>query len=681
MIILTEKPSVSRAFAQALGVPQKDGVWENSGYCIVNAQGHLLETYGPDDYDAALKKWSLDTLPVIPQPFKYKPVAETQKQLAIVKACFDRRKGDCLLLATDAEREGELIGAEILEYVGFTNYTNARRFWVSEALTPQVVLAGIEKAKPLADYSSYRDQGFARQQADWLVGINLTRLITLKCGKLLHFGRVQTAVLGAIFERDMSISNFTSQKYFEVMAVLGDNLQFSVKLLNPDNGEFPMRFSGREEVFTKIQAQKNSFKTGVITDLQKEKKTVHPPLLFNLTALQKEAHKKFALSPEQTLGIAQELYEKHRCLSYPRTPSCVMGDDNVELVKSIYDSLAGEGKAGTDPALISKDNKRLFNSAQLEDHHALIPLTNLPENCSDDERNVFNLVLQRFFDLLKPPYIYNSVKISTDISDFRFCADGIEVVQQGWKSGKEQDEDEETQESFAGLEKDASYNVKSVETLEKKTEPKRRFTYASLLQLMENPRNTEGSRLAGLGTPATRGNILKKLVDRNYISVKGKNISITDDGAFLIGNVIKNDALGDFISIPKTTAWEEQLRDDTAAFLEGVKAFIRGAVSNTSLDVYQTEKSVLGKCPLCKSGNVYEGKSSFYCGNYKEKEPCRFALWKDICSAAVSSEDAQKLLAGKSTPVKKCKGKTGKDFKAAFSLVNGKVEFLFPDKK
>jgi DNA topoisomerase-3 len=692
MLILTEKPSVAKAFADALGVTRKENYWENSEHCIVNALGHLLEDYSPEDYDPALKKWSLEGLPIIPEKVKYKEIEKTKAQLAVVKNCFNRHKNDPFLLATDAEREGELIGAEILDYVGFTGYARARRFWVSEALTPEVIRKGIENARPLAEYKPYRDQGFARQFADWLVGMNLTRLVTLKSNKLLHFGRVQTAVLGAVYEREKSITNFAPEYFFEVKAVLQGENAFSVKLVNKDNAEYPTRFTTNsglpaiEEVQKAVD--KNSMKTGTITEISKEKKNIPSPQLFNLTALQKEAHKKYGLSPEQTLDIAQTLYEKHKCLSYPRTPSRVMGNDNVELIKSIYDKLVNGVSpipqflkfysTGADSTLISIDNKRLFNSAELQDHHALIPLEHLPSRCSEEETAVYNIVLQRFFTALKPPYIYNSISIGVDISGHKFIGNGIEVLQDGWKAAI--NEDEEELEDYSGLVQGKEYKVSSVETQEKKTEPKKHYTFASLLQLMENPRGGDGKHLTGLGTPATRGAILQKLVDRKYASLKGKNIIISDDGKFLIENILKNDGLSAFISVPETTRWEEQLHNNTAAFIEGIKDFVRGAVKNTGMDAYQHEKKSLGRCPLC-GGDVYEGNKNYYCGNYKAEKPCRFTIWKEICHASVNHSDMQTLLIGRQTKVKKCVSMAGKEFNAKFELVDGKIEFRFENKK
>jgi len=689
MLILTEKPSVAKAFADALGVTRKDNYYENNEHCVVNALGHLLENYSPEDYDPSLKKWDLESLPIIPEQVKFKAVEKTKAQLAVVKSCFVRHKNDPFLLATDAEREGELIGAEILDYVGFNNYSGAKRFWVSEALTTEVIKKGIENAKPLAEYKPYRDQGFARQFADWLVGMNLTRLVTLKADKLMHFGRVQTAVLGAVYEREKSIINFTSEKYYEIQAALeAGSSVVSVKMFNPDNEEYPTRFS--EEDGEKLEYVVNAEK-GVITSLKKDKKTVPPPQLFNITGLQKEAHRKFGYSPEQTLDIAQALYEKHKVLSYPRTPSRVMGDDNVDLVKSIYEKMknyySGTNSKyyidNSDPSLISKDNKRLFNSAELQDHHALIPLAPPPEALTENEDNIYGLVWERFFAMLNLPYVYNAISIDVDISGYKFIGKGREVINAGWKPLFEKnDEDEDVPEDYSGLEQGKEYKVYSMNSLDKKTEPKKHYTFASLLSLMENPRGDDGKHLTGLGTPATRGAILQKLVDRKYVSLKGKNVLISDDGIFLIENVLKNDNLAAFISVPETTRWEERLHGDTAAFIEGIKDFIRGAVKNTGMEAYNHEKKSLGKCPICVTGDMYEGKNNYYCGNYKAENPCKFVIWKNICQASVTYADLQALLAGKQTKVKKCVSpKTGKEFSAKFKLVSGKVEFCFEDKK
>jgi DNA topoisomerase-3 len=554
---------------------------------------------------------------------------------------------------------------------------------VSEALTKEVILKGIEEAKPLSDYASYKEQGYARQRADRLCGINLSRLVSLKSGRLLTVGRVQTAVLAAVSEREKEVADFKPQKYLEVTASLAkEGGAFSVKLSNKDNAEFPTRFPPDAPLLREVASHAATIKSGKITALSRERKTQKPPQLLNLTGLQKEASKKFSCSPETTLEIAQALYEKHKCLSYPRTPSRVMGDENVGLVRGIYEKVAAsypKEAEGTLPALIDGSNKRLFNSADLQDHHALIPLGPLPDEASEQERNIFSIVLARFFTALKSDYIYNAVKIEADIGGFTFQGSGAEVLQAGWKEAN--GGDEEREENYSGITEGETCPVASVTPEEKLTEPRKRHTASSLLSLMENPRGEDGGHLSGLGTPATRGSIIKKLFDRGYVSQKGKSVIPTQDGLFLIDNIKKNEALAAFVSIPETTRWEEQLHSETDKFLQSVKDFVRNAAANTSVERYREEKEVLGKCPLC-GGDVYENRKSFSCANWNSKEkPCAFAIWKETCGAAVTEADAKLLLSWKTTKPKKCRSRAGKEFLAAFALENGKIAFKFQEGK
>jgi len=228
-----------------------------------------------------------------------------------------------------------------------------------------------------------------------------------------------------------------------------------------------------------------------------------------------------------------------------------------------------------------------------------------------------------------------------------------------------------------GIERDKSYPVESVNVGERETEPGKRHTFASLLSLMENPRDGDGRHLVGLGTPATRGAILKKLVDRGYLATKGKSVTLSDDGKFLMENIAGNERLSVFFSVPETTKWEERLHSDTAAFLDGIRDFVRLTVVGSAMEAYIRQKNSVGKCPLC-GGDVYESWKSYRCENHGGDEPCKFAVWKEICGAAVSEADVRALLAGKKTGLKKCRGaKSGKKFKAAFVLENGRVEFAF----
>jgi DNA topoisomerase-3 len=282
-----------------------------------------------------------------------------------------------------------------------------------------------------------------------------------------------------------------------------------------------------------------------------------------------------------------------------------------------------------------------------------------------------------------PDFIYNAVKILAGIAGRLFAGSGVEPLQQGWKTGAGvSDDDDAPPEIFSGLE-EKECPVLSLGAEEKFTEPKKHYTFASLLSLMENPRGEDGGRLAGLGAPATRGSVLKKLFDRKYLSQKGKSVLIEPDGTFLVENAGKNEALARFISIPETTRWEEELRTSPQNFVSGIKDFVRRAVKNTPVEGYQAEKTSLGKRPLC-GGGVYEGKKSYCCSNYKpqgEKDGCKFAIWKETAGASVTPDGARLLLSGKPTKAKKCKSKAGKEFSASFTLKNGKTEFRFQERK
>ena len=675
MIILTEKPSVALEFAKTLGCKKEDGYFLSEATCIVFAYGHLLELYEPHDYDPALQKWRRDSLPIIPEHMKYKAIAKTKKQLDVVKACFEKY-GDRVLLATDAEREGELIGATILQYVGFRNYENAKRFWVSEALTPDVIKKGIANAKPLTEYAQYRKEGFARQHADWLVGINLTRFLSIQASTLLTFGRVQTAVLNAIRKREDEIKNFQREKYFQLEGLFEkDGRQFKGLYTAEKNNRFLDR-NTLEDVLQKIGT------SAVVENREVEKKRELPPLLYNLTGLQKDASQAFDFSPETTLNIAQSLYEKHKCLSYPRTPSRVMGDDNVDLFIGIYTNLR-DNYTGIDfIQKSSRENldqykKRIFDSSSLTDHHALIPLKPLPADATENEEKIYVLVLKRFFQQFMNPHLYNTETITLNANGNIFIAKGKQILEYGWKEEKEMS-DEEKEQSLPGMNTNDTVTIKGTEILEKYTEPKKYYTEATLLQLMENPRNKEGKKIVGIGTPATRANIIATLFNREYIRRERKNIRMTDKGNFILDTCYQDKNLTSFIEIETTTEWEEQLSENQAAFMQSIKSFLHTTISNSTLEVQRREEASLGQCPVCKK-EIRSGKQNYYCSGYKEG--CKFSIWKTICGARITDADLALLLAGKKTRSKKMKNKAGKEFQAALKLDKDKIIFDFDTKK
>lgn len=684
MLILTEKPSVAQAFADALGGFQKSKengcFFRGDADCIVAAHGHLLELFMPEDYNPDLKKWTLDTLPIIPNQMRYKPIPDPKtNSLKVIGQALKTFGHDNFILATDAEREGELIGYLILKHLGFTGWNTARRFWVSEALTHEVVRRGLAEAKPLLQYKAYRDAGLARSQADWLVGMNFSRLLSISTGTLLSFGRVQTAVLGAMYARDMGIKNFKSTPYQQLSVTVDKDGYIFTMLLEKDGQN---RFEPGDPVLAKAATILSSGKV-LVEQVSRQQKSRQPPQLLNITGLQKICSQKYSLSPAETLDLAQSLYEKYKCLSYPRTPSTVLGDENVDLFRNKYELLSPlypELSNGCLPESISQSNKRIFNSAKLKDHHALIPLAPLPESATKKESLVYTVVLERFLASIKAPHRYESVSITATKDSFQLKATDKIVLEDGWK-GSQSDEEENPEQELPALEKGDSLAVRKAEILDKYTQPKKHFTEASILALMENPRNEDETtgRLVGLGTPATRAEILEKLLKRDYITQNKKNLLVTDKGIFLMQTILQVPELAQLVTIQTTTAWEEQLESAPELFLQSMKNMLTAKLPSMKVEK-KWEKPSLGSCPLCKNGKVVAGEKNWYCSRYKEG--CSFTLWKNVSGAKLSDTDLQQLLGGKATRPKKMKSKSGKEFSARLKLSQeGNVEFIFDEKK
>ena len=685
MLILTEKPSVAQAFADALGGFQKSKengwLYRGDADCIVAAHGHLLELFMPEDYNPELKKWTVETLPIIPNQMRYKPIPDPKtNSLKIIGQALKTFGHDNFILATDAEREGELIGYLILKHLGFTGWNTARRFWVSEALTPEVVKRGLAEAKPLHQYKTYRDAGLARSQADWLVGMNFSRLLSISTGTLLSFGRVQTAVLGAIYARDMGIKNFKPVPYQQLsVTVAKDGHTFTMLLDHDGQNRFPPHSPMLARAADVFSAQS----VAILKSVSRQQKTLQPPQLLNITGLQKICSQKYSLSPAETLDLAQSLYEKHRCLSYPRTPSTVLGDENVDLFKNKYELLSPiypELSNGCLPESISQSNKRIFNSSKLKDHHALIPLAPLPETASKKEALVYTVVLERFFTSIKKPHLYEAVSIIALKDSFQLKASGKIILEEGWKKNGDND-DENQEQTLPSLQEGDKISITKAEILDKQTQPKKHFTEASILALMENPRNEEetSGKLVGLGTPATRAEILEKLLKREYIVLDKKNLLIGDKGIFLMQTILQVPELAQLVTIQTTTAWEEQLESTPELFLESMKNMLITKLPSMKVEK-KWEKPSLGSCPLCKNGKVVAGEKNWYCSRYKDG--CSFTLWKNVSGAKLSDTDLQQLLEGKTTRPKKMKSKAGKEFSARLKLLqNGKVDFIFDKKK
>lgn len=688
MVILTEKPSVARDIATGLNgfSYMKTKGWYQRGKndCIVHAAGHLLELFMPEDYDEKYRSWDPSLIPIIPEQFRYKEKDSSKSLLKTIGSALKEFGEEDFVLATDADREGELIGYLILSHLGFKGWNTARRFWVSEALTPDVVKDGFSKLKPLSCFETYRESGLARSKADWLVGMNVTRLLTKSAGTMLHFGRVQTCVLSAVYQRDRNIENFKTEKYWQVHAeVSAEEKKFCMTLLGPDGTDFMTK----DDPYLASALHIDKLH---VSSIEHETITELPPQLFSLTGLQKHCSNEYNMSPDKTLSAAQSLYEKHKCLSYPRTSSSVLGDDNVELYMEKYKLLSDvfpEKAKGCRIENISLENKRLFDSKRIEGHHALIPLAKIPDDVTEQEHNVYMAVLDRFFLAIMPPYKYKRTKLKASFEKFVFTAIGKTVINSGWKKDTGEKEEEQEQK-LPVLSEGTPLAVVKVSLLEKNTKPKKHFTNATLLALMEHPKPEDGQtdgKLTGIGTPATRASIISELIRHQYISQVGQKLLITDLGKFLVETAASVAELRALMSLGTTTEWERQLAEQPSEFLASITSLmqeIRNRLSSSTVTgQWKHQKSAIGKCPLCGK-NIVEGLQSFYCSGWtKDGTGCTFTIWKTISGANVTISDVKKLLENKVTTSKTMKSKNGKVFKAKLKLEGNKVTFVFEENR
>jgi len=688
MLILCEKPSVAKEFAALFKAGHRKGHYQAGDTAITYCVGHLYELLPPEGYDPKWKKWTLEDLPIIPPSFAYRANESTSEQASIVADLLRRHKGGDVLIATDAGREGELIARIAMLMAGISDTSRFRRFWVSEALTPSVIEAGIRDAKPLSEYDSLAAQGFARQRADWLVGINLTRLMSAGIPPPpLTVGRVQTAVLAAVASRNNEVKNFVAVPYKKLEASVQskDGVDIKAYLENPRLGNASFFESDWPYVHAAMEDCKNSIFGIDSVDASSKEKRIKPPKLLNITALQKEAFRRHGFKPEETLDVAQALYETHKCLSYPRTPSRVMGDNNADLFLEKFNVLRLDSSIScfSDPSLIVAGNKHIFNSAQLEDHHALIPLAKIPPAANEKERKIYSIVLESFFTVCMPDYVCNEKALQFHVSKYLFSSKIRETVRKGWKEAAQEpksESDESDEEEVPHFDESACA-LQGFKLLDRFTKPNREFAIDTLLAFMEHPRGSgdENAKLAGLGTPATRAETIRKLFAAQYLREEKRCLYATDRGLFLLKALSKNERLKKMADVAQTTEWEGSLASDPKAFEKEIAEYVALCVKGDR-ERETFRQASLGSCPLC-GRPVYESKIGYGCSGYRETPKCGFVIFKTVAGASVSAADASLLLAGQKTKPKKCRSKEGRPFEASFFIEGGNLKFLFKDKK
>ncbi|WP_347490254.1 DNA topoisomerase III [Desulfoscipio sp. XC116] len=691
-LVLAEKPSVARDLAAVLGgFRKKDGYLENDDYVVTWAIGHLVELAEPEDYNDRLKKWTLNTLPIMPADFKLKTNPRTVKQFKIVKQLVNRSDIGQLICATDAGREGELIFRYIYRLTGCKK--PFMRLWLSET-TPAAVRRGFVELRPGDQFNPLAAAAEARSQADWLIGINATRSFTVKHNTLLSIGRVQTPTLALIVNREREIKNFVSEPYWELWAEFTktNGQAYTGRWFNGEQNRFHALQTAQA-----VQAKVNNQPANVLEVEEKDVAEL-PPLLFNLNDLQKEANKKYGLAAAKTLELAQSLYETRKLLTYPRTDSRHLTRELAKTIPGRLSALAGatEYEPYTSTAgAAGIPGKRYVDDGKVSDHTALIPTDTKPvlANLPPDERKIYDLVVRRFLAIFFPPARYKQTKVITEAAGETFLTTGRVELNKGWKtvyeSVRNNPEDGEDSGVIPGLTRGESVRTTKTEIREKETKPPKRYTEASLLAVMEGAgRLLEDRELKaamkghGLGTPATRAAIIERLLKVGYIERQKKTLVPTVKGETLIDlvpGIIKNPEL--------TGQWEKTLADieagttESGEFMNGIKQLtaeiVESARSQAASNQVQTGREALGSCPLCGRA-VIEGKKGYGCSGYKEG--CKFIVWKEIAGKRITQNQAKTLLKkGKTGVLKGFTSKAGRKFDAALQINNGKVEFLFTD--
>lgn len=660
-VCIAEKPSVAREIAQIVGAKtRRNGYFEGNGYQVTWTFGHLCTLKEPHDYSEKWKYWNINTLPMIPQKFGIKLIDDegTQKQFEIIKELVD--KADEVINCGDAGQEGEVIQRWVLHKAEYKKAL--KRLWIS-SLTEEAIREGFENLKEGSNYDKLYAAGSARAIGDWLLGMNATRLYSLKYGNgkgVLSVGRVQTPTLALVVQRQYEIDNFVPQPYWELKTVYCD-VTFNVK-------------SGRFEEKEKAEAQLVAIKDFpfIITDITTKNGKELPPKLFDLTALQVECNRKFSYSAEQTLKIIQALYEK-KLTTYPRVDTTYLSNDIYKKVPQILKGLKPY-KNLVDPLLSAKikKSKKVFDDSKITDHHAIIPTGQFHLNMSPEEKRVFDLVARRFIAVFYSDCKVANTSVSGEVNKIQFKATGKQILDPGWRvvfsSEKSLNDDDKVLPEFVKGESGAH----EPDLAEKHTQPPKYYSEATLLRAMETAgKLVDDDELRdlmkenGIGRPSTRANILETLFRRKYIVREKKRIVATQTGIELI-NSIENELLK---SAELTGMWEKKMRDielgkyDIAAFMEEMKQMVAEVVMQvkrspkkqiTIIEELEKSKKPNKKtapkelvCPKCGKGELVKGKSAWGCRRFKDG--CNFVVPFVFMEKKISEKQFESLIDKKKT--------------------------------
>ncbi len=610
ILVLAEKPSVGRDLAKVLKCNNNKGSYiEGSKYIVTWAMGHLVGLMDPEGYDNKYKEWKMETLPMLPKHMKLVVLKKTGKQFNEVKKLMNRDDVSEIVIATDAGREGELVARWTIEKAGVKK--PLKRLWISSQ-TDKAILDGFRNLKDGKEYENLYRAAVCRAEADWLVGLNVTRALTCKYNAQLSAGRVQSPTLAMIVQREEEIKNFKPKTYYTINAkTKGYNLSW----INKDNNSRVFDEEFANKIVSKIKGVE-----GEIVNINSANKKKFSPALYDLTELQRDANKIFGYSAKQTLNIMQRLYENHKILTYPRTDSRYISTDIVATIPDRLKAIAiGEYRSTADALLKTKINghKGFVDNSKVSDHHAIIPTEEKPNlsNLSSEERKIYDLVVKRFLSVLLPPFEYIQTTIEAKVNEERLIAKGKIVISKGWKKLYDKLEEDSSEEDIKeqvlpNVNKGDKFVIENVSLNKGETKPPSRFNEGTLLSAMENPHKyiNVGKEAAktlgetgGLGTVATRADIIEKLFNSFVIEKKGKEILPTSKGKQLIDLVPKE------LKSPLLTAkWESQL-DEIAKGKRDWNSFIK-EMKNYSVALVEDVKGANSKF-------VHDNKTGKKCPN------------------------------------------------------------------
>ena len=627
-LVLAEKPSVAMSLSKVIGADQRgDGYMEGNGYLVSWCVGHLVELSQPEAYDEKYAKWKYDDLPILPEHWQYQVSASTKKQFGILKKLMQRKDVESLICATDAGREGELIFRLVYHQCGCKK--PVERLWIS-SMEDSAIREGFQKLRPGTEYDALYEAALCRERADWIVGINATRLFSCLYGQTLNVGRVMTPTLAMVVMRDAAIRAFKPEPFYSA----------ELKFRDFQAGGERMKEKAEAE---KLVAECCQAGSAIITKVEQKEKSEKPPALFDLTSLQREANRQLGFTAQQTLDYTQALYEK-KLVTYPRTDSRYLTDDMAPLVPELVSVIQQSFQIQADvPAPVNA--AQVINSKKVTDHHAIIPtktaagydISSLPSG----EQAILTLLAVRLICAVGTPCHYAETIVEAECAGQKFRTKGKTVTDMGWRqsAGKPVEDAEKNAEAgdLPELSEGMTLELAGVDLKEGKTSPPKRFTEDLLLSAMESASSDEfpaGVERKGIGTPATRAAIIEKLVQKGFIERRGdkktKYLCSTDKGNALVTVVPEQ------IQSPSMTAdWEVKLLKiehgeyDSDAFMGEISSMVSGlvktyeAVKGANV-LMQPECKVIGSCPACGS-DVCETANGWFCRD----KSCKFALWKE----------------------------------------------------